>query len=258
VITCNRCGKQIPAGAANCQNCGMSVSSLGKGPTDAQEHPELPTWLESLRANERPRTPAGGQSFSSADLVGDDDLPGWMRPGRAETAEDANASHYAAPRPSSMPAPDTDDGMLPPKGFSANLLVDSSSLPSWIQMNQPESGSYPPAEVQGPFSAASLIEPDSLPSWMTGQPSQPPALPNQNQPGSGAAPFNPPSPAVWQGAPSFEAAPGNGESAPRLSASSLLDMNALPNWLREGQQGYSSQPGQGDAQRTWLQDRSLI
>jgi len=70
VITCNRCGKQIPAGAAICSNCGVPVSSSGRGNMDAQEQPALPTWLESLRANERPRTPASGQSFSTSDRVG--------------------------------------------------------------------------------------------------------------------------------------------------------------------------------------------
>lgn len=298
MITCNRCGKQVPAGVANCSNCGMSLSSLGRGNLDAQEQPALPTWLESLRANERPRTPASGQSFSTADLVDEDDLPGWMRPERAEMAEDANASQYGAPRPSSMPAPNTDDSMIPPKGFSANSLVDSASLPTWVKMNEPTaqapgSGSYIPREAQGPFSAASLIEPDSLPGWLTGQPSQP--SPTQNRSDSSATwaagappPFNPPPQApvgrvhpetpprlmsaqdlidpqalsswvsgqpkqpnqpgqmaqsTWQGGPP-QAAQSGGDRGSGLSAGSLIDMNALPNWLREGQQGYAGQPGQ--------------
>ncbi len=270
---------------------------------DAQEQPALPTWLESLRANERPRTPASGQSFSTADLFDEDDLPGWMRPERAAMAEDVNAGQYGAPRPSSMPAPNTDAGMPPPRGFSASSLIDSASLPSWVQENQPAAqgpggGSYFPGEAQAPFSAASLIEPDSLPSWISGQPSQ--QQPVQNWFDSGSATFNAPQQAqsgridpetpprlmsaqdlidpqalpswmsgwqgrpgqanqpnqqsrqsqpgqmaqsTWQGPPS-QAAPGSGDSGAGLSAASLLDMNALPSWLREGQQGYTGQPGQ--------------
>lgn len=303
MITCNRCGKQVPAGAAICSNCGVPVSSSGRGNMDAQEQPALPTWLESLRANERPRTPASGQSFSTADLFDEDDLPGWMRPERAAMAEDVNAGQYGAPRPSSMPAPNTDAGMPPPRGFSASSLIDSASLPSWVQENQPAgqgpgSGSYFPGEAQAPFSAASLIEPDSLPSWISGQSSQ--QQPVQNWFDSGSATFNAPQQAqsgridpetpprlmsaqdlidpqalpswmpgwqgrpgqanqpnqqsrqsqpgqmaqsTWQGPPS-QAAPGSGDSGAGLSAASLLDMNALPSWLREGQQGYTGQPGQ--------------
>src|SRR6266567_2733783 len=291
MITCNRCGKQVPAGAAICSNCGVPVSSSGRGNMDAQEQPALPTWLESLRANERPRTPASGQSFSTADLFDEDDLPGWMRPERAAMAEDVNAGQYGAPRPSSMPAPNTDAGMPPPRGFSASSLIDSASLPSWVQENQPAAqgpggGSYFPGEAQAPFSAASLIEPDSLPSLISGQPSL--QQPVQNWFDSGSATFNAPQQAqsgridpetpprlmsaqdlidpqalpswmsgwqgrpgqanqpnqqsrqsqpgqmaqsTWQGPPS-QAAPGSGDSGAGLSAASLLDMNALPAWLR--------------------------
>ncbi|TMD45072.1 MAG: hypothetical protein E6I93_17010 [Chloroflexi bacterium] len=122
---------------------------------DAQEQPALPTWLESLRANERPRTPSSGESLSTADLFDEDDLPGWMRPEHAEMAENVNGGQYGAPRPSSMPAPNTDAGMPPPRGFSASSLVDAASLPSWVQENQPAaqgpgSGSYFPGEAQAP------------------------------------------------------------------------------------------------------------
>ncbi len=83
MIICNRCGKQVPAGMARCQNCGMALASVANNSINSQEQGELPAWLESLRAIERPGVPAGGQpNFSTADLIDDDDLPGWMR-GRA-------------------------------------------------------------------------------------------------------------------------------------------------------------------------------
>src|SRR5947208_1161090 len=152
-----------------------------------------------------------------------------MQPEHAEMAANVNGGQYGAPRPSSMPAPNTDAGMPPPRGFSASSLVDAASLPSWVQENQPAaqgpgSGSYFSGEAQAPFSAASLMEPGSLPSWITVQPSQQPHSESKR--------------------PSCQAAPGSGGSGAGLSAASLLDMNALPSWLREGQQGYTAQPGQ--------------
>src|SRR5579863_4987224 len=103
VIICNRCGKQVPAGLARCQNCGMSLSSVANKNMGAQEQDELPTWLESLRANERPAAPAGGQpGFSTADLIDDNDLPGWMRAQQAREPGEGDSGKHRAIRPAAM------------------------------------------------------------------------------------------------------------------------------------------------------------
>ncbi|HEU0001503.1 MAG TPA: hypothetical protein VFQ36_11415 [Ktedonobacteraceae bacterium] len=254
MIICNRCGKQVPAGLARCQHCGMPLSSAANASVNAQQEPsELPAWLESLRANERPGAPAGGQSgFSTADLIDDDDLPGWMRAEQSQDRGESDSSKHPAIRPASMSAPNTDAGMMQAKSFSAHDLIDPVSLPSWMNPNQPPAspaapakpgnlpqptpGARPYQESPAPlFSASDLIDHQSLPSWVSSA--------QANQP---VPPLNS---ATWQGNPTPAAPvppmpPRNGENGPQsgLSASSLLDVNSLPPWLREGQQG-QGQPG---------------
>lgn len=236
MIICNHCGKQVPAGLARCQNCGMPLSGVANKSMGAQEQDELPAWLESLRANERPVVPTGGQpGFSTADLIDDDDLPGWMRAEQARDAGESDSSKHRAVRPASMPAPNTDAGMMRAESFSASDLIDPMSLPSWINPGQQPSN--PAGTPQGgprQYSAGDLFDHQSLPSWITSGQSVPPPQPA-------------PASATWQGnPPPIAPAPGNpappawnAESGPQsgLSASSLLDVNSLPPWLREGQGG---------------------
>src|SRR5438046_5767238 len=132
---------------------------------DFRGQTELPTWLESLRVNERPNSPASEQSyFSMADLIDEGALPSWMRPENAEMMEKGNSGKYPAWRPASMSAPHTDEGIIPPEGLPARSLIDEQSLPSWVQST---TGSMPVTpDSQRNFSAASLIQPNDLPDWM--------------------------------------------------------------------------------------------
>ena len=231
MITCNRCGKQVPAGLARCQNCGMPLSSAVNNSMDAQEQSELPAWLESLRAIERPNVPAGGQpGFSTADLIDDDDLPGWMRAEQTRGMGEGDTNKHPAIRPASLSAPNTDAGVMRAGGFSAHDLIDQTALPSWMSPNP--QGVPPQQTFGGPgsplFSASDLVDRRSLPTWMSsGQANQP------------APPLNQ---ATWQGnppPPQPPVPPGRADNGQQsgLSASSLLDMNALPAWLRNEQQG---------------------
>jgi hypothetical protein len=282
MISCNRCGRQVPAGLARCQNCGAPLSSVANNSMDAQEQGELPAWLESLRAIERPGAPAGGQpGFSTADLVDDDDLPGWMRTEQAQDKGESDSNKHPAIRPASMSAPNTDANMMRPGGFSASDLIDPVSLPSWMNPNQqPANPAAPPVSrgANGPqaypqgisrdvppqlasgahpyqessaslFSASDLIDRQALPNWMS------PGQPNQPVPPLSSAS------ATWQGGPAPTApAPGrNVENGPRadISGSSLLDMNSLPPWLREGQQG-QGQPGSNNMSAGSLIDMNAL
>lgn len=230
MIRCNHCGKLVPADISNCQHCGMPLSSTGAGGANpkmsAQDQPELPAWLESLRANERSDVPAGAQpGFSVADLIDEGALPSWMRPESADLAESGNSGKYPAWRPASMSAPNTDSD-VPPKGFSASSLIDPTALPAWVRTNQELSqapGEVSMPETQRSFSVASLIQADALPDWLKqSQEAQQPAGNNtQNQAWGGNAQTP------------FTAAPAQGQRD--ISASSLLDVNALPGWLREGE-----------------------
>jgi hypothetical protein len=285
VITCKSCGGLVQADLANCQYCGMPLSNAYQGKTDSRkgmhEQSELPTWLESLRVNERPNSPTGGQPFfSSADLIDEGALPSWMRPENAEMMEKGNSGKYPAWRPASMTAPNTDNAIIPPKGFPASSLIDEQSLPSWVhadqQSMQPASGAtFAAHDSRENFSAANLIQPDSLPSWMKSLPgSQQPAVPQNSAWGderpsssqvhinsftpdqSGFSSITPPQrfsaqdlvdpqaiPQWMSGQPDLPVAqagwqpgapPQGGQSG--LSASSLLDVNSLPSWLREEEQ----------------------
>lgn len=268
MIICNRCGKQVPAGLARCQNCGMPLAGAANNTMNAQEQGELPAWLESLRANERPGIPAGGQpNFSTADLIDDDDLPGWMRAEQGRDGGENDSSKHPAIRPASMSAPNTDAGMMRAESFSARDLIDPVSLPSWMNPGQHPANPATPAiskgasELQGYpqgvppqqtspaplFSANDLVDRQSMPTWMSS--GQPPVQPlNQatwqgNLPPATPAPAPVP-PATWQGNPAPAAPATFGDSGPQsgLPASSLLDFNSLPPWLREGQQA-QGQPG---------------
>ena len=258
MITCNRCGKQVPAGLARCQNCGMPLSSAVNNSMDAQEQSELPAWLESLRALERPNVPAGGQSgFSTADLIDDDDLPGWMRAEQTRGMGEGDSNKHPAIRPASLSAPNTDAGVMRAGGFSAHDLIDQTALPSWMSPN-PQSVNpaapavsrganelkiYPQGYPQGVppqqtfggpgsplFSASDLVDRQSLPTWMSSGQANQPAPPLNQATWQGNPPPLPPQPPVPPGSAD------NGQQS-GLSASSLLDVNALPAWLRNGQQG---------------------
>lgn len=246
MITCNNCGELVQVGLANCQRCGMPLSSAGQEGKDSQkdthEQSDLPAWLESLRVNERLSSPANEQPFfSRADLIDEEGVPSWMRPENAELMEKGNSAKYPAWRPASMPAPNTDDELAPPKGFHASSLIDEQSLPTWVHGNQQNSqattgASFGAPDTQRNFSAASLIQPDALPDWMK-------SLPPSSQP---AVPYN----SVWGG----ERPPDNSQvrinsfapnstgidSNPppqRFSAHDLIDPQAIPHWM-------SGQPGQ--------------
>ncbi|HLX58808.1 MAG TPA: hypothetical protein VKR83_17445, partial [Ktedonobacteraceae bacterium] len=225
---------------------------MGKDKMDAQEQSELPAWLESLRAFERPNAPAGGQqNFSTADLIDENALPGWMRTEQTKDISEGDSNRHPAIRPASMSAPDTDSGAMHPGGFSAHDLIDPASLPSWMHTNQQSSYPAAPAVSMGandvriypqgtmpqqtparsPYSetpppllsAGDLIDQQSLPGWMAGQASQSDQQLNQ---------------ATWQGGPASHIPAGreDNEQQSGLAASSLLDMNALPAWLRENKQ----------------------
>ena len=173
MITCKSCGAPAQVGLANCQRCGMPLYSDNQKEMepykDFHGQTELPTWLETLRVNERSHAPMSDQTqFSTSDLIDEGALPSWMRPENAEMMEKGNSGKYPAWRPASMPAPQTDEGNIPPEGFPARSLIDEQSLPSWVQ---PTTGSMPVTpDSQSNFSAASLIQPDDLPDWMKSMP----------------------------------------------------------------------------------------
>jgi ribosomal protein L37E len=243
LITCNRCGKLTYEGFGSCQHCGAPLSGRigsGVGPkTGAPEKPELPAWLESLRNGERPAESASEQFNHTSNVPVDKDaLPSWMRP---ESAEHISADQYAVRRPASLPAPNTD--VVFAGGIAANSLIDEQSLPSWMRENQ----SGADLSTQRNISAASLVQLDAPPEWMrtVQQPASPaasaPSTPMQYTasaiPPQGIAANSLVDPQVM---PTWVSGQSGSNQLPptdgNLAAASLLDMSALPKWLRENGQ----------------------
>ncbi len=267
MITCSRCGKIIPGGQTSCQYCGMPVMNRseygsGAGKTNPDQ-PELPAWLQSLRAGTQPTYATGGNTnFSASDLVEEGALPGWMQPGHPDASQGLTGPHPVL-RPSSMSAPNTDGAVLPHGNMSAGSLIDEQSLPSWMREHA--------GEEQG-MAASSLIQPDALPAWLREAQGEPgrsqPARPAQPAPQVPLQPVQPQSPPAmmpgppsssWSGAQpgqpassqAFPFQPAQGQMPPQppqtqpppsmfpaqgLSAQDLIDPQSLPPWLA-GQPG---------------------
>lgn len=205
--------------------------------------PELPAWLETLRAGERASTPPPGlnasSSYSADDFVDESMLPSWMQSERNGVA-DNNPSDAIPLRLASTPAPNTDNAFIPTKGMSASSFIDEQFLPSWLQEKQAATPSTPPESIP----ANSLVQQDALPEWMRTMPPQvqPPTAPS-------AQPYNQPLNTPQgiagndlidqQAVPEWMARqnPGvasNGQAG--FAASSLIDRDGLPSWMREGNQ----------------------
>lgn len=248
MITCSRCGAEVPAGLASCQKCGMSIDGIaGKG---NQDQPLLPAWLETLRADRRPAPASSSAPFPAANMPNESAVPDWMRSGSLESAGATPPSAFPAPRPAATPAPNT-DGVFMQANMSANSLIDEQSLPSWLR----EAQDMGPRAPQDNIAASSLIQQESLPNWMKTIPPAPaPAQPATSVPAQPAQPFmavpqgpiagsdliDPQALPQWMTNQPGSVAPAPGE---RFSASSLLDANALPPWMRDAGQQQSPHVG---------------
>ena len=111
---CNQCGKMNAAGAVYCQSCGAPLSNmvdngmsqLAQPPqrSISPDQPELPAWLESLRAGERSAAPTNAAAnFSAADFIDENALPSWMQAERNDLRDNTGANLALSPRPSALP-----------------------------------------------------------------------------------------------------------------------------------------------------------
>ena len=232
MIKCNRCGKMTPAGAF-CQSCGTPLAGMVENESSQisskmvyQDQPEVPAWLESLRASERPIAPVDNPvktNFSPSELIDEGSLPSWMSSGRndarSNTAANPSLPTYAAPFPDQ--SPDSEKGSS--TGFQAQSLIDEKSLPSWMQAGNQMP--FSTANAEG-LSASSLVQQENLPDWMKTL-QQPPSSPRGNG-GQGN-----------QAGQGFSAFPASGEPiSPTSSVTSgfaardLIDQQSLPSWMK--------------------------
>jgi hypothetical protein len=193
------------------------------GPQPVRPAPDTtPEWMRSLQPPQP--SPSGPQAIQATP----DTTPEWMR------SLPSPSSTFSAPSaPPPMPTMSRPEPVAPPSaGFSARDLLDEQSLPSWMTQ---QSGAQPavpsngmPAQP-GSLSPASLVDPNSLPNWMREGANAPsssriPSPPAQSSP-SRPIPVQP-----SMQAPLTQNPGQNGGFA----ASSFVDSNSLPDWLRSG------------------------
>ncbi len=240
MINCNQCGKINPTGAVKCQSCGAPLSSMvdgGMSPRPASlQQPELPAWLESLRAGERSAPPANAAAnFSAADFVDENSLPSWMRAERNEARD--NTGPNPPVRPSSLSGPITEgERQPPPTGIAARSLLDEQALPSWMQEGR-QSG---PTSPQEKIPASSLVQPESMPDWMKSL--QRDRASFLGEIGGGAVP---PTTSSQMPTPQISATPQRSAGGPPspsspvqsgqtgFSARDLIDPQSLPSWMAQ-------------------------
>lgn len=241
MITCSRCGAVAPADSVSCQRCGLLFN---QGPVQAgQDQPDLPAWLETLRADRRP-TPQTPQAASHpVQMQNAGDMPAWMRTGLAGGRGMTPPESFPSQRPSAMPAPNTDGTSLPPNGLSAGSLIDEQSLPSWMREPQVNEQRSP----QNNIPASSLLQPDALPDWLRSTPPQSaPVQPPQSAPLnapqgpiSGNDLIDPQALPPWMTNQPASAVPQPGQN---FDAASLIDAGALPSWMRDNHPQQASVP----------------
>jgi hypothetical protein len=198
-----------------------------------------PDWMRSLQPSQSspsamsdagPVAPAA-KGFSARDLLDEKSLPSWMA------------------QPDGAAALPNNGQPVQPGSLSPSSLIDQNALPAWMTQQDgaaanPNNGKAAPANNNGQaiqlgsLSPSSLIDQNALPAWMQengNSSSQVPSLPPQSSP-SWQAP-RPAAQPPLQG-PSAQNAAGPNEN---LAASSFIDNNALPDWLRS-ESGQPSQP----------------
>jgi hypothetical protein len=231
-----------------CQKCGKPFANGTESESGqkrvGREQQELPAWLESLRASERPVTSSNMSPNLHIDNFADEgSLSSWMRAQQNDAVNNTPSHQHVPLRPSWASAPNTDEGMFA-KGIPARSLIDEQTFPQWLQ--QDKQASTPQSRLE----ASSLVQPDAIPAWLKAiqpqpaviQPSvqdvtpplQPPVTPPADLPARNLIDQSS-LPAWLSGQEAGNSTNSERMGAPEqgVSASSLLDMNAMPRWLQE-------------------------
>lgn len=201
-------------------------------------------------------SPSPASGFAARDLVDQQSLPSWMTQlGNQNPATSASRDQLMQPESFSKSAVNEPPPPIQPgqNGFAARDLIDQQSLPSWMlpqsgqnvaapinreqekQSNQPVTG----------LPASSLLDMNALPSWLAENRQAQAISPAHSQPPPSMASSSQPRP-VQEPAVPGSAADFSSVQGGRLAVSSVIDMNALPDWLRSsgGQQSASEMSSQ--------------
>lgn len=239
----------------------MPIENSGTHMTGAGQQQELPAWLESLRAHERPvaSSLSNQQPFSMDELVDENFMPRWMSQDHPRITESEGSDAFPALSATAQPGLSPERQTFPASGLEASSLIDEQSLPSWMR-GASEAGQLPAGQA---FSAHDLVDQQALPPWIKelgqGAQSQPPS--SQMGPYSLdiQPPVTPPSIAsvspIQQTPvpPRHELPPGTG-----FSAHSLIDQQSLPDWMANTQGTAFQQPPQAFASGQGFKAGELI
>lgn len=195
---------------------GMPANSL----IDEQS---LPSWMQGQQEGSHS---AGQEGISAASLVQPEAMPDWIRSIEAQSPALPNPAPYPQAGPAQQPV-------------SGHELIDQQALPQWMSGQDTST----PARGQSGLSASSLFDAQSLPTWLRQE--------SQEQRNQYAGPPQP-QPAQPGQAPGYQVPFGQGQipnpnMQNNLAAGSLIDMNALPDWMRPNEEqrpGMASYPPQ--------------
>ena len=222
---------------------GMSASSF-------IDEKFLPSWLQDKSGA---ASNAPGEHVSASSLVQQDALPEWITSASPLPSNQTSQANQA--QPVSLYGQQANQAR-PVEGIAGNDLIDQQAVPQW--MAQHNASVATPGQTG--FAASSLIDKDVLPSWMREQGGQP-ALPTSPTPYTQSSyeqaanypmPFgqmqaqsqSPTQQPMAQNQMPSQIQGQQGQQTPSsqqqqpiptntsLSASSFIDVNALPDWLR--------------------------
>jgi hypothetical protein len=213
----------------------------------------LPTWMKDqapaqpVQPPVRPVVaPQPEQGLPASSLLQTDALPAWMKhleptgsssaPGWLNDQQSnlPGSGSFAAGLPATPPlvAPSAynEISQAPTQGFVARDLVDPQVLPGWMKdgqqpgQSQGQRAPTRPVPRETGFSAGDLVDDRSVPEWLKTQ--------GQGKTGPVSA-MGVPVDGSGQIAGQGQGVPG-GAGSMGIPASNLLDMNAMPTWMREG------------------------
>ncbi len=187
----------------------------------AQAQPAgAPSWMQNLEPRGAAQAPA---NWTNEQQYG---LPAQMPPAQMSPVRPQGLD--LPPSQASPPVAYGVDGAIPPaQGFSARDLVDQQALPGWMRDAQgpgpqPQTRAVPRGSG---FAAGDLVDQQSVPPWL------------KNQQGQGnSGPVSAMGVPVSGGEQIPDMGQGNAGGV-GMPVGSLLDINSLPAWLREGEQG---------------------
>jgi hypothetical protein len=222
-------------------------ASRGLAARSLIDEQSLPSWMREAGQSGSTESQSGIQASS---LVQPDSLPEWLQSMQPPASTPRPEGPVRPAQPAQPPRPaQTFDPTPPAQGFSARDLIDEQSLPPWMSQQSGQMPAPPPvtptnrgqgaAPEQSGMPASSLLDMDSLPPWLR--------QPGQEQKGSAFPPPPVQSPLPdqsWQ-APPVNNAPGSNVagSGGKLAASSFIDTNSLPDWLRSPGAAPQGSPG---------------